>query len=89
MQAEATNDFEVNLPISILCGGLDCQIEHHLFPTLPPPRPREIAPRVRAICETYGVEYKTASWGQTLREAPRQVGRLSREAARSPRCAVA
>ena len=49
MQVEAANDFEVSLPISILCGGLDRQIEHHLFPTLAPPRLREIAPRVRAI----------------------------------------
>lgn len=79
MQVEATSDFEVSLPISILCGGLDRQIEHHLFPTLPPPRLREIAPRVRDICEKYGVEYKTASWGQTLRKAFRQLARLSKE----------
>jgi linoleoyl-CoA desaturase len=79
MQVEASNDFEVSLPVSILCGGLDRQIEHHLFPTLPPPRLREIAPRVRAICEKYGVEYKTASWGATLRKALRHVARLSRE----------
>jgi NADPH-dependent stearoyl-CoA 9-desaturase len=79
MQVEAANDFEVSLPISILCGGLNRQIEHHLFPTLPPPRLREIAPRVRAICEKYGVEYRTASWGQTLRKALRHVGQLSKQ----------
>jgi fatty acid desaturase len=80
MQVEAANDFEVPLALSILCGGLDHQIEHHLFPTLPPPRLREIAPRVRQICEKYGVEYKTASWGATLRKALNYVGRLSKEA---------
>jgi linoleoyl-CoA desaturase len=79
MQVEAANDFEVSLPVSILCGGLDRQIEHHLFPTLPPPRLREIAPRVRAICERYGVEYKTASWGKTLHKALRHVGQLSKQ----------
>jgi linoleoyl-CoA desaturase len=77
MQVEATNDFEVSLPVSILCGGLDRQIEHHLFPTLPPPRLREIAPEVRAICEKYGVPYKTASWGQTLSKVFAQIARLS------------
>jgi len=78
MQVEAANDFEVSLPLSILCGGLDRQIEHHLFPTLPPPRLREIAPRVRAICEKHGVPYKTGSWGTTLRKALRHVAQLSK-----------
>jgi len=78
MQVEASNNFEVSLPISILCGGLDRQIEHHLFPTLPPQRLREIAPEVRAICEKYGVRYRTASWGATLLAALRWIGRLAR-----------
>lgn len=78
MQVEATRGFEVSLPLSILCGGLDRQIEHHLFPTLPPPRLREIAPEVRAICERHGVVYRTGSWGTTLRRALTQVARLSR-----------
>jgi linoleoyl-CoA desaturase len=69
MQVEATNDFEVSLPISILCGGLDRQIEHHLFPRLPPNRLREIAPEVRAACEAHGVAYRTDSWGRTLKKA--------------------
>lgn len=78
MQIEAANDFEVSLPVSILCGGLDRQIEHHLFPTLPPQRLREIAPEVRAICNKHGVAYKTGSWGATLKKALAHIGRLSR-----------
>ncbi|WP_437963842.1 fatty acid desaturase [Sorangium sp. So ce260] len=79
MQVEATNDFEVSLPVSILCGGLDRQIEHHLFPTLPPSRLREIAPEVRAICERYGVKYKTDTWGKTLYKVFSHIARLSRK----------
>jgi NADPH-dependent stearoyl-CoA 9-desaturase len=79
MQVEATNNFEVTRPISILCGGLDFQIEHHLFPTLPPQRLREIAPEVRAICRRFGVEYKTASWGRTLRKSLAHIARLSHD----------
>jgi len=78
MQVEATNDFEVSLPVSILCGGLERQIEHHLFPNLPPRRLRQIAPEVQAICERHGVAYKTASWGKTLRKVFAQVAPLSR-----------
>jgi linoleoyl-CoA desaturase len=78
MQVEASNDFEVPYPISVLCGGLDRQIEHHLFPTLPPQRLREIAPQVRAICLRNGVQYRSASWPKTLLEALAHVARLSR-----------
>ena len=78
MQVEASRDFEVSLPLSILCGGLDLQIEHHLFPTLPPPRLREIAPEVRAICERHGVHYETSTWGKALRDAFAHISRLSR-----------
>jgi fatty acid desaturase len=49
--------------------GLDRQIEHHLFPTLPPARLREIAPEVRAICERHGVAYKTDTWRRRLQKA--------------------
>jgi linoleoyl-CoA desaturase len=79
MQVEATNDFEVSLPLSILCGGLECQIEHHLFPQLPPRRLREIAPEVRAICEKYGVRYRTDTWGATLRKALSHISDLSHD----------
>jgi NADPH-dependent stearoyl-CoA 9-desaturase len=79
MQIEATNNYEVSLPVSILCGGLDRQIEHHLFPTLPPHRLREIAPEVRAACERHGVPYKTDTWGKTLRKAFAHIAKLSRE----------
>ncbi len=78
MQVEASNDFEVSRPVSVLCGALDRQIEHHLFPTLPPQRLREIAPEVRAACERWGVEYKTDSWGRTLKKALTHIAALGR-----------
>jgi fatty acid desaturase len=79
MQVEATNNYEVSRPISVLCGGLDRQIEHHLFPTLPPERLREIAPEVRAICDRWGVEYKTDTWGRTLKKAIAHIRSLGRQ----------
>jgi linoleoyl-CoA desaturase len=77
MQVEAANDFEISWPVSVLCGALDKQIEHHLFPTLAPQRLRQIAPEVRAICERHGVAYKTDTWGRTLRKALGHIGRLA------------
>jgi fatty acid desaturase len=79
MQIEASNDFAVSRPISILCGGLDMQIEHHLFPQLPPERLRQIAPEVREICERHGVAYRIASWPATLGKALRRIAKLSKK----------
>jgi fatty acid desaturase len=82
MQIASTNNYEVSRPISVLCGGLDRQIEHHLFAGLPPQRLREIAPEVRAICERHGLEYKTDTWGRTLKKALAHIGDLARNAPR-------
>lgn len=77
MQVESAQDFEVPLPVSQLCGALDRQIEHHLFPHFPTNRLREIAPEVRAICEAHGVRYRTGSWGGILRGVIRRLWTLS------------
>jgi fatty acid desaturase len=79
MQIEAASDYEVSWPVSVLCGGLDRQIEHHLFPQLAPQRLRQIAPEVRAVCERYGVHYKTDTWARTLRKALAYIGALGHE----------
>ena len=41
----------------ILAGNLSFQIEHHLFPDVPSNRYEEISPRVREVCERYGLPY--------------------------------
>lgn len=40
-----------------LQGYLNYQIEHHLWPDLPPLKYRQAQPRVQAICEKHGVPY--------------------------------
>ncbi len=44
-----------------LMGYLNYQIEHHLFPDLPPLKYREFQPQVKAICARYGVPYVQGS----------------------------
>ena len=41
----------------IMAGNLSFQIEHHLFPDVPSNRYQEISPRVRDVCERYGLPY--------------------------------
>ena len=43
----------------VMSGNLSYQVEHHLYPDLPSSRYKEIAPKVRAICERYGLPYNT------------------------------
>lgn len=74
MQVESTQNYEVPWLLSVLCGGLDRQIEHHLFPRLTPRRLRQISPEVRRICADHGVRYQTGTWWQILRGA---LGRVS------------
>ncbi len=81
MQAQSANDFRVPYVLSVLCGGLDYQIEHHLFPRLPPERLRQIAPEVQAACERHGVPYRVASWPATLRKVFARLRALTRPTA--------
>jgi linoleoyl-CoA desaturase len=43
----------------LMSGNLSYQVEHHLYPDLPSSRYKEIAPKVKAICERYGLPYNT------------------------------
>jgi linoleoyl-CoA desaturase len=78
MQVEATRNFAAPTWISILAGSLNYQIEHHLFPDLPPNRLRAIADEVRALCDKHGVKYTTTTYfGQTRRMMAR-IAQLAR-----------
>jgi fatty acid desaturase len=43
--------------LDLALGGLNYQIEHHLFPSMPTPNLRRAQPIVRAYCEQQGVSY--------------------------------
>ena len=50
-------------PMSIFMGGLNYQIEHHLFPSIARPHLRKIQPLVAAYCAAEGVPYtQTSIW---------------------------
>jgi NADPH-dependent stearoyl-CoA 9-desaturase len=61
----------------IMSGNLSHQIEHHLFPDLPSNRYAEIAPRVQALCEKYGLPYNTGSLARQFGTTTWRVLRLS------------
>ena len=61
----------------VMSGNLGHQIEHHLYPRMPSNRYREIAPRVRAMCERYGLPYNTGPFLAQLGTVQRTILRLA------------
>ena len=59
----------------VMAGNLSFQVEHHLYPDMPSSRYQQIAPRVREICERYGLPYNTGplrkQWGTVQRTIAR------------------
>jgi fatty acid desaturase len=44
-----------------MMGGLNYQIEHHLFPSMPRPNLKKVQPLVRAHCAKHGISYTETS----------------------------
>jgi fatty acid desaturase len=61
----------------IMSGSLSFQIEHHLFPDIPSCRYPEIAPRVRTVCERYGLPYNSGRLGRQYRSVAKKILRYS------------
>ena len=53
--------------MALLMGGLNYQIEHHLFPSAPRPHLRHIQPLVAAHCAAVGVPYTQTTLWQSYR----------------------
>mmetsp|Transcript_19609 Transcript_19609/g.25846 ORF Transcript_19609/g.25846 Transcript_19609/m.25846 type:complete len:447 (+) Transcript_19609:104-1444(+) len=56
IQAESSSNVG-GFPLLVLNGGLNYQIEHHLFPRVSSAHYHYIAPTVKAVCEKHGVQY--------------------------------
>ncbi len=61
----------------LMAGNLSFQVEHHLYPDMPSSRYAEIAPRVRDICQRYGLPYNTGPLGKQLGSVHRTIVRLA------------
>jgi fatty acid desaturase len=58
-------------------GGLNYQIEHHLFPTIPRKRLKEVQPIVKRFCEQRAIPYHETSVLQSYREIFQYLQRAS------------
>lgn len=63
-----------------LFGGLNFQIEHHLFPKVPSHRLAAVQPIVRGEFARHGIPYNGATWPQALRAVAAHMARVARSA---------
>jgi fatty acid desaturase len=64
--------------VDLLYGGLNYQIEHHLFPTMPRCNLRKAQPIVEAFCRDLGIGYHSTGLFASYREI---LAHLHRESA--------
>jgi fatty acid desaturase len=70
-------NFDAGRILGFMSGHLCYQIEHHLFPDLPSNRLRQIAERVRAVCDKYDLPYTTGPLARQYLLAFRTIHKLS------------
>ena len=62
--------------VTFLLGGLDYQIEHHLFPTMPRPNLAKAQPLIQAFCANNGLPYRQATLLGSYRQSLHHLHRI-------------
>jgi fatty acid desaturase len=70
-------------------GGLNYQIEHHLFPSMPRPHLRKAAPLVRQFCAEHGIPYTQTTLMGAYRAIWRHLNEVGLRAADPYACPLA
>jgi fatty acid desaturase/cytochrome b involved in lipid metabolism len=84
-QIQTAQDFMVHSPLAFwLSGGLNMQIEHHLFPCVCHCHLRALQPMVASLCKKHGVGYHTApNWLVAYRQHCQHTKEMSEDPDRS------
>ena len=69
-----------NYLVTVFTGGLNLQIEHHLFPSVNHVHLRKLAPLVQELCKKYNVHYnESATLWDALKQHMEHLGNFSFE----------
>lgn len=71
LQTASTVNFRTGFVGRMVCGGLEYQIEHHLFPDISHPHYPAAAPHIEQFCRAHGYPYRSYSWTRAVWEALR------------------
>jgi len=79
LQVTTTRNFTSNLFTDWFCGGLQYQVEHHLFPMLPRHNLGKVHSLVASFCKEQGVTYHEANMWVGTKEILSHLSTVSRE----------
>ena len=79
LEQQVTTSRNISNPplLDFYFGGLNSQIEHHLFPRVPHHRYRAMRPIVRAFCRERGLAYEEASFYRALASVGNHLGAMT------------
>jgi len=79
LEQQVTTSRNISNPpvLDFYYGGLNSQIEHHLFPRVSHDRYRAMRPVVRAFCQARGIAYQEASLYGALASVGRHLGAMT------------
>ena len=75
--------------VDAVMGGLNYQIEHHLFPSMPRPNLRKVQPIVHSYCEDAGVPYTEVGFFRSYGIVVRYLNRVGLRAQEPFTCPLA
>ena len=75
-QVLTSRDVHGSVLVDVVMGGLNHQIEHHLFPNMPTPNLRRAVPIVRDYCAEIGVGYEQTGLIDSYTRALRHLHRV-------------
>jgi fatty acid desaturase len=84
-QAQTARNVGGGLLVDLVYGGLNYQIEHHLFPSMPRNNLSRAQPIVRAYCQSHSIAYYETGVIQSWREILGHYADVSRVLAATPR----
>jgi fatty acid desaturase len=75
-QVFTTRNIRGSRLLDVAMGGLNYQIEHHLFPSMPGPTLRRAQPLVQAFCAAGGLPYRESSLSSSCAQVLRHLDRV-------------
>jgi fatty acid desaturase len=75
--------------VDLLMGGLNHQVEHHLFPSMPRPTLRRVRPIVREFCRTHDIPYTETSFPGAYAAVVRHLNSVGLAGRRNRTCPLA
>jgi len=79
LQLQTTKNIDPSWWMNWFSGGLNLQIEHHLFPTMPRHNLLKVRPIVQKFCKDNGLDYQSKPFGNCMKDILRTLAGMSKE----------